>query len=558
MSTTFDAVATLIGPPLHSWLFHSATPATEDDVGSDPDSDFATGAGTYGAQVTGPLQDGTISYAVEFTDGRIDRGAGLTSNDWGSTTVGSITWWFRTSSPTQQIMWASHPSGKAFLTLLETDGRIRFDVIDDADGTTITTNNSVDYSDDQWHFVALTCDGASPNKLYVDGALVSVAQTTAGAGLGSFPWIGSLDDASTSNFRVGNSTRAPGSTNLPFVGRFSRLAFWAGVLSASEVDELWQAAFGVEGLPPGTPRDPLPITLPMTDSAYMAQRLAYRKLLEGQRQRFLSLIVNLRAIQWTVGDVLTVTLPDLNINAETFRITSWRSTRDPGRFELGLIADDAAAYADPIPAQYVELPTPVEPEPGAVQVPPPTALAATPTLEGIQLSWTAPDNLLAVHHYAIYSDTDSSWAGATLIGTTLSTTFLHALATTGARWYWVRAVNSGGSESIRSPDSDTGTVTATFTAGTTAVPSAPQTLGGIDGTPVSGNLTGSFTRAGVTVASRVFTATHAAGNLTYTAGADSGEATTHSATGSGTPTLVVTHRHTGSGQTTTLTFTVAP
>ena len=82
--------------------------------------------------------------------------------------------------------------------------------------------------------------------------------------------------------------------------------------------------------------------------------------------------------------------------------------------------------------------------------------------------------------------------------------------------------------------SDASRSTCWISSGTTAVPSAPQTLGGIDGTPSSGNLTGSFTRAGSTVASRVFTATHSGGNLTYSAGADSGEATTHSATGSDT------------------------
>lgn len=557
MSTTFDEVATAIGPPLHSWLFHSATPATEDDIGSDPDSDFATGSGTYGAQVTGPLQDGTISYAVEFTNGTLRRGAGLTSNDWGGTTSGSITFWFRSNSATNQIIWSSHPDSKGFICWLLADGTLQFQVINGSNSTMLTTSSLVDYSDDQWHFVAIVCNGSTQNKIYVDGEITTVTQTTGGAGLGSFPWLGSLTGASTTNFWVGNSTRTP-TVDAPFVGRFSRLAFWQDILSGDEVFELWQAAFGVEGLPAGTPKDPLPIALPMTNSVFMAQRLAYRQLLEGQRQRFLRVTVNLRALQWTVGDVLTVTMEDLGIIAETFRITSWKATRDPGRIELGLIADDVAAYADPIPAQYVEPPDLAEPVAGAVQVPPPTALAAAATLEGIQLSWTAPENILQVRLYAIYSNTSSAWAGATLIGTTLATTFLHALSSTVTRWYWVRAVSEGGQESIRSPNSDTSTVTATFTAGTTAVPSAPQSLGGIDGTPATGNLTGSFTRAGATVASRVFTATHSGGNLTYTAGADSGEATTHSATGSGTPTLVVTHRHTGSGQTTTLTFTVAP
>lgn len=555
MTTTFDAKSTEIGPPLHYWKFESADPDDEADVGSDPDTDFNnTGTGTYTARVTGPLTDGTINYGVEFTDGILKR-TGLSSNDFASTTTGSITFWFKSSSATNQIIWSAHPDNNAFNFWLLSDGSLQFQVIAGANSTTIITDPDT-YDDGVWHFVALTCNGSSANKIYVDGYEVAVTQSTGGSGLGSYPWIGSMLSTGSSFF-VGNSTRTS-TVDFPFVGAFSRLAFWAGALSEDDVLALWNASSGFEAVIPESTKTYLNLDLPMTNSAYMAQRLAYRKLLAQQRPKLLVLPMSLRAIRHAVGDVVTVTVDDLSIDAATFRVVGWRIQDDGATVEVSLKEDTEQAYLDPSVGTYKQQGAASTVTEGTVQVPPPTALAAAAALEGIQLSWTAPDNILGIHHYAIYSDTDSSWAGATLIGTTLSTSFLHALSATATRYYWVRAVDASGYESTRSPDSDTSTVSATFTAGTIATPSAPQSLGGIDGTPTTGQLTGSFTRAGVTVASKVFTATHSGGNLTVTAGSDSGEATTYTLSGDGTPTVVVTHKHTGSQQTTTMTFTVAP
>ncbi len=556
MTTTFDTKSTEIGPPLHYWKFESSDPDSEDDVGSDPDTDFNnTGAGTYTARVTGPLTDGTVNYGVQFTDGILKR-TGLSSNDFASTTTGSISFWFKSSSATNQLIWSAHPDNNAFNFWLLADGTLQFQVIGGSNATTITTDDG-DLDDGVWHFVALTCNGSSANTLYVDGAAVTVTQTTAGSGLGNHPWIGSMLSTG-SQFWVGNSTRTS-TVDQPFVGSFSRLAFWAGALSEDDVLALWNASTGFEAVIPESTKTYLNLDLPMTNSAYMAQRLAYRKLLAQQRPKMLVLPMSLRAIRHAVGDVVTVTVDDLSIDAQTFRVVGWRIQDDGATVEVSLKEDSEQAYLDPSVGTYKQQGAASTVTEGTVQVPPPTALAAAAALEGIQLTWTAPDNLLGVHHYAIYSDTDSSWSGATLIGTTLSTSFLHTLSATATRYYWVRSVDASGTESIRSPDSDTSTVTATYTAGTIATPSAAQTLGGIDGTPTTGQLTGVFKRAGVTIASKVFTATHSGGNLTVTAGSDTGEATTYSLSGDGTPTVVVTQTHTGSGTVNgTMTFTVAP
>lgn len=561
--TTFDQACTIVGPPVHRWKFDDANPALANDTGSDPDTDFTSGVGTYTAQVLGPLQDGSGSYGVQFTDGFLNRGTGLSTNDFptSSASVGSITWWFKSSSATNQGLWGGHPDNKNFTMYLVSDGTLFFQVINGSASSGFGTSGT-DYADGQWHFCCLVCDGTNPNKLYVDGAEVTFTYTPGTTNLTDHAWLGSLSSDTTANFGVGNDTRYATTIDYPFVGAISELAFWADALSLSDVELLWASAFGYEALPSGTIKSYLDLDLPMTNSVYMAQRIAYRRLLQSTRQRVLAVPVNLRAMRYAVGDVLTVTIDDLSIAEETFRVSGWRRTQDEENgtiIEMSLRQDDSSAYLDPLPAMYKQpaaLPTLTG---GTPQVPPPTALAAAAALEGIQLSWTAPDNILGVHHYAIYSNTSSAWSGATLIGTTLSTTFLHVLASTVTRYYWVRAVDSSGYESIRSPDSDTSTVSATYTAGTIATPSAAQTLGGIDGTPSTGQLTGVFKRAGVTVASRVFTATHSGGNLTVTAAADTGEATTYTLSGDGTPTVVVTQRHTGSGAVNgTMTFTVAP
>ncbi len=548
----------------HWWRFHTSDAKTEPDVGQDVThlKPLSAGVGTgYTSQQDGPLLGGEVTFSVAMTDVMLERASAMNVNEFstgGYSDKGTIVLWFKTAgTATIQYLFGAHPSNRSFSLMMQTDGRLRWTVIRASDATEIYSVDS--FNDDQWHFLALTCDSTNPTKMYVDGVEVAYTTTTAGAGLGDHPWLTEALGGSTLAMKVGNDARSvsdPTNYDLPFIGNLAELAFFKIALSATVIAQLYGAGIALAVLPAGSEKEYLDLDLPMTNTAYMAQRLCYRRLLTGQRQKTLSVPANLRAMQFAVSDVLSMTIADLSMTAATYRMAGWKLS-DGITIELGLREDDSAAYLDPPTALY-HTPTSLPSlTPGTVQVPPPTALTATAALEGISLAWTAPDNLLGVHHYAIYSNTTSAWSGASLVGTTLSTTFLHMLATTGARYYWVRSVDASGFESIRAPDSDTSTVTATFTAGTTAVPSAPQTLGGIDGTPATGNLTGSFTRAGTTVASRIFTATHSGGNLTYSAGADSGEATTHSATGSGTPTLVVTHRHTGSGQTTTLTFTVA-
>lgn len=554
---TFDEISTSLGPPLHSWRFHSATPQTEADVGSDPDTPFNASDGSFTGRVGGPLLDGTASYAVSFSNGALHRSAGFSSNDFASTTLGSITVFFRSSSATNQQILSAHPDGILFVIWLLAGGQVQLNIVNGSTGTSFTTPVGPNYGDGNWHFLCITTNNSTINKLYIDGADTLTPSFYQGAGLGDHPWLSDIGGGTVLLY-VGRSTRHP-VQSFPFVGDISRLAFWGFPLSADNVASLYNAAIGLGALPSNTPKTYDDLDLPFTNDVFMAQRLMWRRLVEGQRKRFLSIKMSMRALQWTVGDAVTVTLPDFMIDDETYRIESWTFDREEGLVSLALLEDKESNYFDPLPVQYKAPSVYNEGTAGDLNVPGPENLTAVPALEGIQLRWDPSSFPIGFSHYEIWSSLTNQWSAATIISAqTLATQYLHVLSSTVTRWYWVRAVNSQGATSIRAPNSDTSTVTATYTAGTISAPSAPQSLGGIDGTPATGDLTGSFTRAGVTVASRVFTATHSGGNLTYSAGADTGEATTHSATGSGTPTLVVTHRHTGSGQATTLTFTVAP
>lgn len=546
---------------------HEADVGAEDDTGSAATKSHITSkvqysGGTITSQASGLLIGQSPNYAAEFSGngGRLVRSAAISSNDFNSTTTGTILVLFRTSSKvTEQAFVCAHSTGKQFRFSLSPEGKLHFNVISGSNSENLFSDAG-GFNDGRSHLALLTSTGTG-HVLGLDGVFVPASYTT--TEFGGNGWI--ADATPTGGLCFGDSPL----TGAALRGSLQNVSFHEGEITEAVFTELWTAT-GIAFLPAGTEKRYEDLDLPMTNSTYMAQRLGYYRLQQVARRSFLQVNTGFRAMQWSEGDALTVSIDEIAIAAQTFRIENFRydpeaagpagdESEQPSKFpiQLALVEDSAALYLDMPVSRYVTPTANTGVTPGNVQVPPPTGLAASATVDGIQLSWTAPENALSVSYYQVYSGTTNAWGSATLVTTTLATSYLHALATSQTRYYWVRAVGSTGSTSIRSPDSDTSTVSATFTAGTTAVPSAPQTLGGIDGTPSSGQLTGSFTRAGSTVASRVFTATHSAGNLTVSAGSDSGEATTYTLSGDGTPNVTVTHRHTGSGQTTTLTFTVA-
>lgn len=215
------------------------------------------------------------------------------------------------------------------------------------------------------------------------------------------------------------------------------------------------------------------LELPMTNSATMAQRIADRLLEQADNQIIAKVTTNRRGAKCAIGDVVDLTISKLSWAAKTFRVIEWQ--RNPnGTFDLTLKEDQSASYDDPIVSDYTTGNTASITVPSEV-VPPPTNFSASSVPYGIKLSWTNP----AFNEFDlidIYVSETSAWSGATLLASVRADTYTHDLGSGTARYYWLRARRNNGDQSLRTPDSDTSTVTSTSGAGTDSVNITGATL----------------------------------------------------------------------------------
>ena len=208
------------------------------------------------------------------------------------------------------------------------------------------------------------------------------------------------------------------------------------------------------------------LELPFTNSQYMAQRIAYRNLEQGDNQIIVDLQMNLAGAQIASGDRVALDLPEFGwtggsvLNA---RVIDW-SRNDDGTFQVVCRQDDSADYADPLVAEYSTSGALSATTPSDI-VPPPTSLSAGGVAGGIQLQWTNPPSRLW-DWIDIYQSTDNQWSNASLIASVRADTYTVPLAASEQRWYWIRARVSPSTQSLREPNNDTSTIQATSVAGT--------------------------------------------------------------------------------------------
>jgi len=171
------------------------------------------------------------------------------------------------------------------------------------------------------------------------------------------------------------------------------------------------------------------IQLPMTNSSYMAQRIAYRSIAQTDLQRVITVPVNLKGLNVRVGDTVRLNLSDLDIVDEDYKCISW-SFSETGGVNLVLQQQDVAgatqgsAFQDPASGLYSTFSVYTgEIDSSGSTIYAPTALAAVPTPAGIQLTWTPPTFTKNLKQYEIYASDNNQWANAAAIGTTLSSNF---------------------------------------------------------------------------------------------------------------------------------------
>lgn len=216
------------------------------------------------------------------------------------------------------------------------------------------------------------------------------------------------------------------------------------------------------------------LKLSMTNSFYMAQRIAHKLIQQSDLQKVLTFPTNLAGVNIAVGDRVSVTLSEFNYTNKTFVCLGWNlSESGTGGVNLILREDDSASYADMAVGSY----STVTPSGGIAEgffgVPDPQNLSATALVEGIELDWTNPTNMTHIISIEVFASPDSSWSNAVKVGETLGTQFLHdasngvdPIADGDERYYWVRArrfPTGTGTDAVsdRNPDSDTSTINAT-------------------------------------------------------------------------------------------------
>ena len=207
---------------------------------------------------------------------------------------------------------------------------------------------------------------------------------------------------------------------------------------------------------------PRSITLNMTDSLYMAQRIGWKLLAQQNQQMIISANFNYSALQLAVGDRVNLSVAEMGWSPKIFQVLSMKMLQgDDYAVQMELREDSSTAYADPAVSDYVQQTAEGALTENVPGVPAPSGLTATSQMNGIRLTWTLPTDDAVYDAFEVWASASSAWASAERVATTLGNTWFHPLAANTTRYYWVRAVLDGQFLSDRNPNSDTSTISAT-------------------------------------------------------------------------------------------------
>ena len=135
------------------------------------------------------------------------------------------------------------------------------------------------------------------------------------------------------------------------------------------------------------------IQLPMTNSRFMAQRIANKLVQQSDQQKVVTFPTNLSGMEVAIGDRVSLSRAELNGSNKVFICLGWTlSDSGNGGINLILREDDSGSYADPAVGEYSTVSSTGALVEGFRGVPDPSNLSATAGLKSIELNWTNPDN----------------------------------------------------------------------------------------------------------------------------------------------------------------------
>ncbi len=204
------------------------------------------------------------------------------------------------------------------------------------------------------------------------------------------------------------------------------------------------------------------IALNMTNSTYMAQRIAHKLIQLSEHQTVITFPANLSALQLAAGDRVNVSVSELSWTNKVFRVERWVFSEEGG-VNLTLVEDASTTYADPAVSEYSTLSATGVIEDGFRGIPAPLGLTATSGLNNIELNWTNPGESQSFSTIQVFASPNPNWSSAVKIGETNGTQFTHdssnnedAISEGDVRYYWVRAVGVSDDEvSDREPNLET-------------------------------------------------------------------------------------------------------
>ena len=173
-------------------------------------------------------------------------------------------------------------------------------------------------------------------------------------------------------------------------------------------------------------------------NVYEAQRLAIYLARKSRNRQSATLRCNLRAFRIRPGEVGLCTLPEVGWTNQLVRCEEW-SFNAQGWIEIKVVEENSADWADPLEADYltplnISNPTPVDFTPDPV-----SSLTATPTQNGVQLTWALPSLFPSGAVVEIFEHTAiTPFSSAVKIGETQGTQFVVPRTDTGVRYYWAR------------------------------------------------------------------------------------------------------------------------